>query len=491
MHKYVAVLPALAAVVLLSPQLIDADNNIGCLFSDTLCNQDREWCFDDQAFGHCLSDYGHYSSEDLYKYVLGSEELRVLEQEMQRLFMLGYRWSHTYTQCVLQTLLRSFRDGVEFDISTCNGDLDQDLEGALKAIEGEELVDPRDLAIVRFTPSVTDPHSDYADEVYFPPIREEMVSSHLDSTGGLHQESSGKDHEGIGDQGLSSHPQDSPPTSQNGQTNSIHSSVSKLLQVQPSTLDDGHGTTHDDNNMANNYIQSYLDGDSDHTNEVYPQHYQPYSKRGYMDTRGQDLDLSNYTPRLSSKNIFLTYDRDRDSSSSGNRYRDDDRQPFDEQFMRDEEEEDSRDEVFGEEPTRPMYSEGGMQYVPQVESNRGVMEEDDEGSWSNMPEVFPGGSMVQQNYGGYRSLPSDLQGYRGRLRNTPDYNTMRNLPTDPQDYSSITNMNLPGYMMRGVPMITATRIWPACLMTCSTATSRHHCRHHAAPCAWPALPWLA
>ncbi|MPC36142.1 hypothetical protein E2C01_029592 [Portunus trituberculatus] len=290
------------------------------------------------------------------KYVLGSEELRVLEQEMQRLFMLGYRWSHTYTQCVLQTLLRSFRDGVEFDISTCNGDLDQDLEGALKAIEGEEL------------PSEATQHYNTTG-----------TPSPVNTNPSIPQESSGKDHEGIGDQGLSSHPQDSPPTSQNGQTNSIHSSVSKLLQVQPSTLDDGHGTTHDDNNMANNYIQSYLvntrtphlctDGDSDHTNEVYPQHYQPYSKRGYMDTRGQDLDLSNYTPRLSSKNIFLTYDsyqasvltittstnRDRDSSSSGNRYRDDDRQPFDEQFMRDEEEEDSRDEVFGEEPTRPMY----------------------------------------------------------------------------------------------------------------------------------------
>ncbi|XP_063840940.1 uncharacterized protein LOC135089324 isoform X2 [Scylla paramamosain] len=445
MHKYVAVLPALAAVVLLSPQLTCADNNIGCLFSDTLCNQDREWCFDDQAFGHCLSDYGHYSSEDLYKYALGSEELRVLEQEMQRLFLLGYRWSHTYTQCVLQTLLRSFRDGVEFDISTCNGDLDQDLEGALKAIEGEELVDPRDLAIVRFTPSVTDPHSDYADEVYFPPIREEMLSSHLDSSGGLHQESNGKEHEGISDQGLSSHPQDSPPTSQNSQTNSIHSSVSKLLQVQPSTLDDGHGAPQDDNNLAPNYIHSYLD----HTNEANLQRPQPYSKRGYMDTRGQDLDLSNYTPRLSSKNIFLTYDRDRDSSSSGNRYRDDDRQPFDEQFMRDEEEEENRDEVFGEEPTRPMYAEGGMQFVPQVESNRGVMEDDDEGSWSNMPEVFPGGSMVQQNYGGYRGMPGDLQGYRGRMRNIPDYNSMRNLPSDPQEYSSISNY--PGYGMRGAP----------------------------------------
>lgn len=79
------------------------------------------------------------------------------------------------------------------------------------------------------------------------------------------------------------------------------------------------------------------------------------------------------------------------------------------------------------------------------------MDEDDEGSWSNMPEVFPGGSMVQQNYGGYRNMPGDLQGYRGRMRSTPDYNSMRNLPSDPQEYSSISNMNLPGYGMRSVP----------------------------------------
>lgn len=43
------------------------------------------------------------------RYNLGSEDLRLLEREMQRLFQLGYRWSHTYTQCVLQTLLRSIR----------------------------------------------------------------------------------------------------------------------------------------------------------------------------------------------------------------------------------------------------------------------------------------------------------------------------------------------------------------------------------------------
>ncbi|XP_076046373.1 tyrosine phosphatase IA-2 isoform X2 [Oratosquilla oratoria] len=93
---------------------------------------------------------------------------------MERLFKLGYRWSHAYTQCVLQSLLDSIRheflDRANFEVAACNSELDQDLEGALRAIESEELeqVDPRDLAIVRFMPSATDPHSNYADEIYFP-----------------------------------------------------------------------------------------------------------------------------------------------------------------------------------------------------------------------------------------------------------------------------------------------------------------------------------
>ncbi|XP_018019398.2 uncharacterized protein LOC108675860, partial [Hyalella azteca] len=91
---------------------------------------------------------------------------------MQRLYHLGYRWSHTYTQCVLQALLQAIHESAEFEVGSCNDELDQDLEGALRAIEGEEQesVNPRDLAIVRFTPSATDPHSDYADEFYFPAI---------------------------------------------------------------------------------------------------------------------------------------------------------------------------------------------------------------------------------------------------------------------------------------------------------------------------------
>ncbi|KAF2364699.1 Protein-tyrosine phosphatase receptor IA-2 ectodomain [Trinorchestia longiramus] len=142
----------------------------GCLFSNTLC--ENEWCFDDYAFGRCFPTKANLKKDDLTRYHLDEDELHVLEAEMQRLYHLGYRWSHTYTQCVLQALLQAIHESTEFDVTSCNDELDQDLEGALRAIEGEEqeAVSPRDLAIVRFTPSATDPHSDYADEFYFPAI---------------------------------------------------------------------------------------------------------------------------------------------------------------------------------------------------------------------------------------------------------------------------------------------------------------------------------
>ena len=47
----------------------------------------------------------------LCRYDLKREALHSLEREMQRLIALGYRWSHTYTQCVLQALLRAIRYG--------------------------------------------------------------------------------------------------------------------------------------------------------------------------------------------------------------------------------------------------------------------------------------------------------------------------------------------------------------------------------------------
>ena len=48
--------------------------------------------------------------------------------------------------------------------------MDQDLEGALKALEGQDPLDPREMAIVKYTPSIEDPPADFADEVYYPPV---------------------------------------------------------------------------------------------------------------------------------------------------------------------------------------------------------------------------------------------------------------------------------------------------------------------------------
>lgn len=54
--------------------------------------------------------------------------------------------------------------------------VDQDLEGALKALESDGELDPREVAIVKFTPSDTNPHADFADEVYYPPVEESRTN---------------------------------------------------------------------------------------------------------------------------------------------------------------------------------------------------------------------------------------------------------------------------------------------------------------------------
>lgn len=160
-----------------------ADGNVGCQFSKAVCQEDVERCFDDFAFGQCV---GNYEDFDRYRYDLGREELRTLEREMERLFVLGYRWTHRYTQCVIQLILLSIREGTDYDEDVCSGVTDQDLNAALKALEGNEVQnpDPARVAHVKFTPSILDPRSDYADEVYSP-IRdrdaEEIVQGYPES----------------------------------------------------------------------------------------------------------------------------------------------------------------------------------------------------------------------------------------------------------------------------------------------------------------------
>lgn len=82
-----------------------------------------------------------------------------------------------------------------FDQNTCTHLVDQDLEGALKALEGQVPLDPHEVAIIKYTPSVDNPHADYADEVYYPPednrpmqnLRDKILDSDaIDSNGTPH-----------------------------------------------------------------------------------------------------------------------------------------------------------------------------------------------------------------------------------------------------------------------------------------------------------------
>ncbi|KAK5645165.1 hypothetical protein RI129_006465 [Pyrocoelia pectoralis] len=72
---------------------------------------------------------------------------------------------------MLQGMLFAAQNDYTFDPLTCSHLVDQDLEGALKALESEDtIIEPDKVAIVKFTPSAEDPHAQYADEVYYPPI---------------------------------------------------------------------------------------------------------------------------------------------------------------------------------------------------------------------------------------------------------------------------------------------------------------------------------
>uniref|UniRef100_A0A1B6DJL1 Receptor-type tyrosine-protein phosphatase N2 n=1 Tax=Clastoptera arizonana TaxID=38151 RepID=A0A1B6DJL1_9HEMI len=148
------------------------DGNVGCLFSAVLCINDVEWCYNDNAFGRCLQ--ASAEPEDYFKYDLTKHELQVLEKEMTRLFALGFHWSNSYTQCILQALLYSMKIRTDYKPSVCENLKDQNLDAALKAIETDPnlQLDPHDMAYVKFTPSAVNPNTDFADEVYFPTVNE-------------------------------------------------------------------------------------------------------------------------------------------------------------------------------------------------------------------------------------------------------------------------------------------------------------------------------
>ncbi|CAH0721800.1 unnamed protein product, partial [Brenthis ino] len=174
---------ALALFCTLAPS--HADGNIGCLFSPSLCIEGAEWCYDDFAFGKCIPIYDNDPEEgSLYQYDMGSNQLQWFERELQQLATRGYRWEHAYTQCVLQSMLYALRHHMNpenVNSKLCDHFADPKINSAPTG-EGDEVldVDPDETAYVRFTPNSQIADSDYANEVYNPPlIPDEDLSAYL------------------------------------------------------------------------------------------------------------------------------------------------------------------------------------------------------------------------------------------------------------------------------------------------------------------------
>lgn len=85
-----------------------------------------------------------------------------------RILFAGYRWAHSYTQCIIKNILHSFRHKSNFDRDKCESKQDDNLEIALKYLEAEHELDPKDTAIIKFQPSLFDPKTEYGDEMFFP-----------------------------------------------------------------------------------------------------------------------------------------------------------------------------------------------------------------------------------------------------------------------------------------------------------------------------------
>uniref|UniRef100_A0ABD2WIF4 Receptor-type tyrosine-protein phosphatase N2 n=1 Tax=Trichogramma kaykai TaxID=54128 RepID=A0ABD2WIF4_9HYME len=148
---------------------------VGCLFSKNLCKPEIEsFCYNDLAFGRCIQLSNGITEAYLYKYDLALEELELLRAQLERLEYEGYKWSHYYTQCVMQILLDNLRDRLNNDAKSMCKHLKyyktKDDESEDGIVDGDAFVqsrvkDPIE-AVVKFAPSQITPQ-DYADEVYY------------------------------------------------------------------------------------------------------------------------------------------------------------------------------------------------------------------------------------------------------------------------------------------------------------------------------------
>ncbi|XP_058814981.1 receptor-type tyrosine-protein phosphatase N2 isoform X2 [Topomyia yanbarensis] len=141
---------------------VSAEGNIGCLFAETLCVEHLEWCYDDFVFGKCLPQYG-LEPEELFREPLDEDQSRFLAIMLEDLQGAGLGWEHVFTQCRMQGALFAMRSNTEIPRNLC----------ANLAPDPEVLGPQSPLAFVRFTP----PNDEYADEVYYPPLKKSSSSA--------------------------------------------------------------------------------------------------------------------------------------------------------------------------------------------------------------------------------------------------------------------------------------------------------------------------
>lgn len=96
---------------------VHCERLIGCLFDRNVCTQ-KEWCFDDHAFGQCVSNYDNRDGEYTYKLLV--DNLLILRDDMKSLQRYGYTWPHPFTQCILKQRLKLIKYNTAVDVSVCN-----------------------------------------------------------------------------------------------------------------------------------------------------------------------------------------------------------------------------------------------------------------------------------------------------------------------------------------------------------------------------------
>lgn len=76
----------------------------------------------DNAFGRCVrvEDLDSPQISITYQHSLNAKTLRLLDNEMQRLYSSGYRWDSDYTQCVIKQILYTHRLGIDYDPGLCS-----------------------------------------------------------------------------------------------------------------------------------------------------------------------------------------------------------------------------------------------------------------------------------------------------------------------------------------------------------------------------------